>query len=277
MQRSDLFFHFLDSYGYRGLASFLATVYATIRRAELTKIYFENGMWIHSDSEGFIAGTKLQWEKGLKELSQSTEDLFLYQSEVKSGNIVVDIGAGLGAETIYLSKKVGCSGKVIAIEAHPETFRCLQKTIALNQLRNVITLQAAVSNKHGKLYIQTSDNYLANSVCETQQGHEVKAIPLDDIVKDLGLKKIDYIKMNIEGAEIEALDGMTRILLDCERIVVSCHDFLADRGGSSIMRTKAKVCEILRDNHYELYIREEDPREWVRDFVYARRKIQSLQ
>lgn len=116
----------------------------------------------------------------------------LVKNEIKNGDTVVDIGAFIGYYTLIFAKLVGDKGKVFAFEPDLNSFNLLEKNITLNKYKNVVLEQKAVSNKNEKKL-------------------EIENICLDEYFKTYG-EKIDFIKIDIEGAEKLALDGMSLLL-----------------------------------------------------------------
>jgi len=196
-------------------------------------------------------------------------DNWTFDYEPQAGDTVIDVGAGVGEEAVIFSKLVGPSGRVIAIEAHPETFACLVETIAQSGLTNVIPMCVAVTDQDGVAFIGSVDNYLANSIVGGS-GAEVPAASLDSLAGELGLDRIALVKMNIEGAERLAVKGMERIAGRIAHVAISCHDFIADRDGGDEFRTKADVRKQLDSFGYRIVTRAEHPDAWVRDYLYGR-------
>ena len=141
----------------------------------------------------------------------------------KQGDIVIDIGAHMGRYTIISSKRVGTEGKVVAIEAHPGNFEMLNRNIKLNQLTNVIPLNYAVYSKETKikLYLpeEESGNTIYNTIISDRARNEekfvdVNANTLDYLLQSKGIKQeeVNWIKIDVEGAEFEVLKGATNIL-----------------------------------------------------------------
>ena len=100
----------------------------------------------------------------------------------------------------------------------------------------------------------------------------VSGYPLDVLLRAHGVNQVDLLKMNIEGAEVDALLGAEAVLGATRHVVISCHDFIADSGGPERMRTYARVQEILENHGFALTLREEDPRPWVRYAVHGARQ-----
>jgi len=149
-----------------------------------------------------------------------------YETEVvkkiiKKGDTVLDLGANIGYYTLIFAKLVGDKGKVFAFEPEPNNFNLLKKNVEINSYQNVVLIPKAVSSKNGKhkLYIFDEDTgshtLVANE--KNQKYIEIDSVCLDDyLVKFDG--KINFIKMDIEGFEGEAIKGMTSLLQKSERI-----------------------------------------------------------
>lgn len=139
----------------------------------------------------------------------------LVKKEIKNGDVVLDIGANIGYYTLVFAKIVGERGKVFAFEPDPTNFSLLKKNIEINGYKNVILVQKAVSNKTGKikLYIcedNKGDHRIYNSH-DGRQSIEVEVIRLDDYFKNYS-GQINFIKMDTQGAEGGAIQGMFDIL-----------------------------------------------------------------
>ena len=136
----------------------------------------------------------------------------------KEGDIVIDIGAHIGRYTITSSKQVGNTGKVVAIEADPDNFEILKRNIALNNLTNVLPLNYAVfsSRTRIKLYEQSAsakyNSVMLTRAAKTKNYVEVNADTLDSILKQNGINQVNWIKIDVEGAEFEVLKGSTEML-----------------------------------------------------------------
>lgn len=142
--------------------------------------------------------------------------------ELKKGDIVVDAGAHVGTFTVKAAKLVGDEGRVIAIEPELNNLRLLQRNIEANKLRNVVIIPKGVWSGRGKLRLNVSWNQTGHSFYQddcygtkgTNDFEEVEVDSIDNILSELGIERVDFIKMDIEGAEIEALKGMNETLRD---------------------------------------------------------------
>ena len=139
----------------------------------------------------------------------------------KGGDIVVDIGAHMGRYTIISSKRVGANGKVVAIEADPSNFEMLKSNIKLNQLTNVTPLNYAVYSKETKIKLYLPEvesgytiyNTIMYNRARTEDKFvEVNANTLDHLLQLKGIMEINWVKIDVEGAELEVLKGATNVL-----------------------------------------------------------------
>ena len=141
--------------------------------------------------------------------------LEIARKEIKKGDVVLDLGANIGYHTINFSRMVGENGKIFSFEPEPNNFELLKKNVEVNNCKNVTLVKKAVSNKNGRsrLYLSeenTADNRTFNSG-DDRKFIEIDEIKLDDYFKNFG-KKINFIKMNIQGSEIAAIEGMKNII-----------------------------------------------------------------
>ena len=133
---------------------------------------------------------------------------------VKQGNTVFDIGAHIGYYSLILSKLAGDKGQVFAFEPCVQSFRLLQENMRLNKCTNIFPRCAAVLDKTGRTRLYLNDENIADSRITQIDNANFSLVPcmrLDDFFLDY-IKKIDFIKMDIQGAEIKALKGMGGIL-----------------------------------------------------------------
>lgn len=142
---------------------------------------------------------------------------YLAEAQILPGNVVVDAGAsGSGIATMCFSKLVGESGKVIALEPDASSFKSLEQNLELNKVKNVIALNKGLWKKEETLLFNSGLSR-SSSVSFAAGGSgakvvQIACVDLDQLVKELKLPRVDFVKMDIEGAEVEALEGMKHIL-----------------------------------------------------------------
>lgn len=149
-----------------------------------------------------------------------------FKQVIKSGQTVLDVGANIGLFTLQFAQQVGPAGRVYAFEPGPLSFGLLQANVALNHYRNVVTEHAAVTSFSGEtelLVCRTgeSDNRIAGYADRgvDREAMPVKCFALDDYF-DRG-RRIDLIKLDIQGAEMAALSGMQRIVTENPDVILS--------------------------------------------------------
>lgn len=147
--------------------------------------------------------------------------------EVKEGDVVLDIGANIGYYTLLFARLVGDQGKVFAFEPDPVNFSLLERNVLINGYRNVTLIRKAVWNETGGLRLYLDDRHKGDHrVYDSHDGREsivIDAVRLDDYFQDCS-SRIDFIKMDIQGAEAMAVDGM-RLLLRRNRHVKLLTEF----------------------------------------------------
>lgn len=116
---------------------------------------------------------------------------------------ILDVGANIGLTTNYFSK----FGKVYSIEPASDNFECLKKIIEQNEL-NATPIKCAISTQKGEATFYHSNNTTANSLSQVVSNGTseiVQTRTLSDVMKENGLKHVDFMKIDIEGAEFDVL------------------------------------------------------------------------
>jgi FkbM family methyltransferase len=249
----------------------LCSVVVTVKRRERCTVRYSAGAWVHR----YRTGTVVQPHVGgasVRLQDRNTWDAFLHAYRPEPGDTIIDLGAGVGSEARLLSSLVGPSGTVVSVEAHPRMFHCLRRTIELNQLGNVTAVHRAVMGTHGIAFIEDRPAYGGNGITTSADNSlPVVCEPLGYLVDRLDIDRIALLKMNIEGAELAVLESARELLPRVDNLVVSCHDFKADRGGADWQRTYSGVRALLMDAGYTLRHRPDDQRPWIPFYVYASR------
>jgi FkbM family methyltransferase len=141
---------------------------------------------------------------------------YLEKHDLHAGETIVDCGAYIGEFTLYAAKAVGPTGTVIAFEPDPGIHKKLIANIALNGLRNITVLNKGLWSKPGTLkFVGDSIKGYSFMSAEKDSGAiDVPVVSLDDELKRLDVAKVDFIKMDVEGAELEAVKGSARTLTE---------------------------------------------------------------
>jgi FkbM family methyltransferase len=153
--------------------------------------------------------------EGLQILNPDFEPFMLAWFQPRKHDVFVDIGSHVGKYAIATAKVVGEEGLVVAVEPHPETFKALQVNMKLNHLKNVVALNLAAWNRSCWLKFKSGASSSEFSVDRTCYNNslDVQAKRMDElIINDLKLWRVDWIKIDVERAEVEVLQGLEETL-----------------------------------------------------------------
>jgi len=171
------------------------------------------------------------------EFEPSTTELI--KNEVDEGMIFFDIGANIGWYSLLCSKIVGKTGHIYSFEPDPYLFEIIKENIVLNNLKNITVFPYAVSNKTAKEHFslndkQDGDNRLGSKAI-TDKIIEVQTISIDDFCNQHNVKP-DFIKMDIQGSEPKAFQGMKETISKNSKIKIITEVFpeaIEDVGSST--------------------------------------------
>jgi FkbM family methyltransferase len=263
----------LDRPSSRSALALLSSVYCSVTARAPCRVVYRDGVWIHRFPEGVTTDTRIRQNLPTPaRWRETTERNVFFRYRPRPGDVVFDIGAGVGTETFTIAPLVGHEGRVIAFEAHPRTFACLATMVRENGLDNVVVEQKAIAGAVGEIEMGDDEAHISNSAFELDRKTlRVPATTLDHYARMLGVGRVDLLKMNIEGAEAGALGGASELLRRTRHVVVACHDFKANRTGVDAYRTKAQVRARLEAAGFEVFDRRDEERPWLTDTLYAER------
>jgi FkbM family methyltransferase len=141
--------------------------------------------------------------------------LNLYRANLLTKNdIVIDAGAGIGEFTILASRKIGPGGRVIAIEPDPSDYELLQLNIKKNNCANVVPINIGLGENTGERQMEFRG-----------RSYSFRVDTLENILGKVGLKKrINFIKMDIEGFETEVLSQSIDTIKNADTIAIELHN-----------------------------------------------------
>jgi len=198
----------------------------------------------------------------------------LFKGFIHKGMVIVDIGAHIGYYTLLAASLTGEEGKVFAFEPEPSNYALLVKNIEANGYNNVIPVKKAVVDRtrRVKLFLDKRESG-EHSIVDDKRRREailVDSVTLDDFFgKDYA---IDVIKMDIEGAEMAALLGMSNVIARSPNMVIFtefCPRFLERAGYSA-----AAYFNELQGHGFRIYLIDEQRQrlEAITDIAYLMRR-----
>ncbi len=187
---------------------------------------------------GLLAPVRIQVEPGISYLLDPLDLVSVsilrggeWQPEIwesilpalSEGSVFLDVGAHIGYFSMKAAAKVGKTGRVVAFEPNPDTLEFLRSNVTANRAENVIVQPIACTDREQTLTLYaapeintgasslTRDN--ANiSAAEAPKAFSVRGRPIDDVVRELNLTRVDAIKVDVEGAEVSVLRGAAETL-----------------------------------------------------------------
>jgi FkbM family methyltransferase len=159
------------------------------------------------------------------------KDIYEQESKIKPGDIVLDVGAHIGCFTLKAAKEVGPEGKVVSFEPSSENFRLLSMNVSSNDYSNAKLFNVAVGSEPGtaKLHLgnrRGTNSLLSDASAEQVGVEEVPIRTLDSVADELKLNKVNFMKIDVEGFELEVLKGAQNILSSSHpSIAMETHDF----------------------------------------------------
>jgi FkbM family methyltransferase len=141
-------------------------------------------------------------------------------SHTCGGETVLDIGANIGYFTLLMARRVGPTGKVIAFESVPSVYNVLCENLRLNGFNQVQAECKAVADVLGQGAMQSDLNNPLSFIGRLSERGDstVPLVNIDRYVETAGLERLDFVKIDVEGAEDTVIRGMTKTL----RIPAGC-------------------------------------------------------
>jgi FkbM family methyltransferase len=144
--------------------------------------------------------------------------------EIEEGDVVVDLGAHIGAFTLFAARKAGV---VLSYEPEPENFAILKENVKANGLIGKVKIfKRAVWSERGFFPLHSDHNgsHIASLTNRGVKSVLVKTVTLKDIFTENKLEHIDFLKVDVEGAELQIFKSTkANILTAIKKIAVECH------------------------------------------------------
>ncbi len=190
-------------------------------------------MWFSPGSECYLDMVRGTWEPGVTRL---------FGELLEEGMVVIDAGAHVGYFTLLAARSVGPVGRVYAFEPVPTNYDLLVRNIELNGYRNIVPVQKAISSTVGSerffIHPSTVGHSLFPETSKSQRIINVEVTTLDRFLEGEGWPSVHLVKMDIEGAEPAALEGMTGLLMRNRalRLVLEYVPHILERAGEDPTR-----------------------------------------
>lgn len=220
-------------------------IYATLRRQRHPARFLSGLLLSRTGASRYFVmqreGVKLRFFPSSMSLlcwadpAARAEDHAFFRDALRTGDVVVDVGANVGTLALSAARLVGPIGKVYAIEAHPRIFSYLRGNAKLNGFENIELYNVALDARDG--VVRFSDDRHddgANAVVasETPAPFEVAARRLDDVVP--GNEAIALLKLDVEGYEKFVLEGGPGVLARTSCVYFEAYDAHVARFGYTV-------------------------------------------
>ncbi len=134
--------------------------------------------------------------------------------KIRKGDVVVILGAHQGKDTLFYAEKVGKEWTIVSIEPMERNYTILQETVKKSNYGNVALFNLAISDRtvEGEIYVGTNSINYSTTRNHGLGTHPIKTVTWDDLIE---LAKLDYVtlaKVDVEAAELQWLNGMTKQL-----------------------------------------------------------------
>jgi FkbM family methyltransferase len=188
------------------------------------KIWKNENYWIHLTSNGLIPYSHPLFNPE-RYTAENFEIFFTYYTP-KKNDVVLELGSGIGNETLYISKLIGDKGKIFCMEPYESIFKLLKKTIEINKLNNVTLINKALYNQSSYIgFTSEKDDWLGGKI-DINSNDKIETLTLNDFIEGYNVKKINFCKINIEGAEKYITENSDEFFKICDNLSIECHDFL---------------------------------------------------
>jgi len=231
-------------------AKFLSFVSSAVMKNQNKVEYDPNYkmFWLKSDGSHLFMVKKPYFYFSKKNLYRGIRRVACKHYIPKEGDVIVDVGAGIGTETLFFNEHIKESGKIYSIEASKSSHQKLEEMCAKNNIKNSENLHLAITDSNQEVWIEETDNYQVDSLNQMAKGVKVDGVTLDHLITTKNIKKIDFLKANIEGSELPMIDGMRNAIKITKNIAVSCHDFLFEDN----RQIKEKMTRFLEANNFDV-------------------------
>lgn len=188
-------------------------------------------------------------------------NLLFYQSILERNMIIFDVGANIGIYSLIASKKIGENGKVFSFEPSAWAYERINKNLNLNSCRNVEVFKVGVSNHSDIVSFYKCDDDAFNSILNKQMRkciEEIKidVLTIDDFCNKKQIKKLNVLKIDVEGADYLVLKGADNVISNFHPIILCEYnkflETIKDDINEMITFLNSKEYNVYEINNYKL-------------------------
>lgn len=175
-----------------------------------------------------------------------TDKVNLFKKLIKPGATIIDIGSNKGYFTFIAAKLLKNNGKVFSFEPDPTNCHWIRKSISENKYSNIILIPVGIYNTNSKTTFYKGDKSGHHSLKKDRGlgNITINTKTIDSLLEEENIQRVDIIKIDVEGSEVEVLEGGKNTLNNHAPIIIlDIHDYI----------NKSKLFEILNSNEYYIY------------------------
>jgi FkbM family methyltransferase len=178
-------------------------------------------------------------------------EIEFWRDNIQEGMTIIDVGANAGVYAFSAAKRVGATGRVLAIEPFSACVNYLNETCRVNKFDWVNVCAGAASDRIGKAKLSVGSASELNEVVADDSPvsgsfEEVDCFTLDSLLDKYDVKRVDMLKIDAEGHELQVLKGSDRLLQEFAPIIL--YENIAGAQGSNL-----PVADYLREHNYKLF------------------------
>ncbi|MDX2216783.1 MAG: FkbM family methyltransferase [Oculatellaceae cyanobacterium bins.114] len=184
-------------------------------------------------------------------------EMEFWRDQIQPGMTVIDVGANVGVYTFSAARRVGASGRVLAVEPFSGCVQCLQETCRVNNLSWVTVCAGAASDRNSTLRLSLRSASELNRVVaedeelETSEFEEIPCFTLDHLLERENLSRVDWLKIDAEGHELQVLMGSDRLLTEFAPKIL--YENVAGLSTADEYASNTDVAEFLIAKGYQLF------------------------
>ena len=191
-------------------------------RRETTINKAETGWSVHRDGVELLCPSP-KWALGQAVGLRGFSDKFERYFKIEKGDVALDVGACIGDTTLPMAIKVGAEGKIIAVEPNPVNVKYLKLNLA--SFKNVEIIKKGIWKERGTIEFNLHKAPTGHSIGQASyKGYVAQMqIPVDTLDYLFSGQKIDFAKIDVQGAEIEVLGAADNFLKSTPKVIVGTH------------------------------------------------------